>query len=99
MNAPKFQQLADRYRDLQRIAARDERREQLRQWPINLMRRLRPSKRFLATLLPWEPKTTRSEPPICLAASKGRNEVLQIARRGTLSSGSTRRARRAARGP
>jgi hypothetical protein len=62
MNARKFQQLADRYRDLHRIATRDEIREQLRQWPINLMRRLRPSKRMLTMLPPWEPKTTRSEP-------------------------------------
>jgi len=32
MNAREFKAMADRCRDLQRIAARDEIREQLRQW-------------------------------------------------------------------
>jgi len=32
MNAREFRAMADRCRDLQRIAARDEIREQLRQW-------------------------------------------------------------------
>jgi hypothetical protein len=32
MTAPEFRAMADRCRELQRIAARDEIREQLRQW-------------------------------------------------------------------